>query len=256
MDCAPLYSLEAEQAFVGSMFLDESLIKDCTISCEQLYSSVLRKIFSTMKRLDEKGKPIDIISFIEEHGVNNLKDIGGSSYLTRLAGSVPSTANFHFYEDTVRQYAQKRKTIAVASKIMEEVYNGDFSKTVRDGIQELMAIEDCSGEDELGQIKDSLVEIYDDCEKNFDEITGIASGFQELDKLTAGFQESDLIIVGARPSVGKTAFAHSAGSKSCGKGCQHYFFNGNAKEAAAKKSGQFHWRDRFNENAKSDEIVR
>ena len=39
------------------------------------------------------------------------------------------------------------------------------------------------------------------------DITGIATGFAELDKMTAGFQRNDLIIVGARPSVGKTAFA-------------------------------------------------
>jgi replicative DNA helicase len=39
------------------------------------------------------------------------------------------------------------------------------------------------------------------------DITGIATGFTELDKITAGFQRNDLIIVGARPSVGKTAFA-------------------------------------------------
>jgi replicative DNA helicase len=36
---------------------------------------------------------------------------------------------------------------------------------------------------------------------------GIPSGFSELDRLTGGFQESDLVIIGARPSMGKTAFA-------------------------------------------------
>ena len=39
------------------------------------------------------------------------------------------------------------------------------------------------------------------------EVTGIPTGFAELDRMTAGFQRNDLIIVGARPSVGKTAFA-------------------------------------------------
>ena len=39
------------------------------------------------------------------------------------------------------------------------------------------------------------------------DVTGIATGFAELDKITAGFQRNDLIIVGARPSMGKTAFA-------------------------------------------------
>jgi replicative DNA helicase len=43
--------------------------------------------------------------------------------------------------------------------------------------------------------------------KNKLAVTGIESGFTELDKLTSGFQKSELIILGARPSIGKTAFA-------------------------------------------------
>jgi replicative DNA helicase len=37
--------------------------------------------------------------------------------------------------------------------------------------------------------------------------TGIDSGLEKLDDLTSGFQNSELVIIGARPSVGKTALA-------------------------------------------------
>ena len=38
-------------------------------------------------------------------------------------------------------------------------------------------------------------------------ITGVHSGFTDLDSYTMGWQKGNLIILGARPSVGKTAFA-------------------------------------------------
>jgi len=38
-------------------------------------------------------------------------------------------------------------------------------------------------------------------------LTGISSGFPRLDHLTAGFQPKELTILGARPSIGKTAVA-------------------------------------------------
>src|ERR1700741_4893790 len=38
-------------------------------------------------------------------------------------------------------------------------------------------------------------------------LVGVPTGFSDLDKLTGGLQKSDLIIIGARPSIGKTAFA-------------------------------------------------
>lgn len=44
-------------------------------------------------------------------------------------------------------------------------------------------------------------------QRDLGDIPGCSSGFTKLDRLTGGFQESDLIIIGARPSVGKTAFA-------------------------------------------------
>lgn len=59
-------------------------------------------------------------------------------------------------------------------------------------------------------IKDVLVRTYDNIEvltTRKGDVTGIPTGFAELDRMTAGFQRNDLIIVGARPSVGKTAFA-------------------------------------------------
>ena len=39
--------------------------------------------------------------------------------------------------------------------------------------------------------------------------TGVPTGFARLDTMTSGFQKSELIIIGARPSIGKTALALS-----------------------------------------------
>lgn len=40
-------------------------------------------------------------------------------------------------------------------------------------------------------------------------ITGIETGLKQLDRITGGFQNSKLIVIGAGPSMGKTAFALS-----------------------------------------------
>ena len=38
------------------------------------------------------------------------------------------------------------------------------------------------------------------------KLFGLDTGFSELNRMTGGLQKSDLIILGARPSMGKTAF--------------------------------------------------
>ena len=51
---------------------------------------------------------------------------------------------------------------------------------------------------------------YEDIEKlagNQGGITGVPTGFTDLDRQTTGLQPADLVLLGARPSMGKTAFA-------------------------------------------------
>jgi len=61
----------------------------------------------------------------------------------------------------------------------------------------------------MQQVIPSTISIIDMRYKNNADLTGIPSGIARLDTMTNGFQNSELIIIGARPSIGKTAFALS-----------------------------------------------
>jgi replicative DNA helicase len=201
------YSLEAETAFVGSFFSEPELLKECTIRPEQLYSTRLRQLYRAIRSLEEKGKPIDEIALIEELGPKGMEGLGGVSYVMQVKASLRTTANFEYYQKLVLEYAQKRRVIRIAEKTIENSKDTDITRTLNDAIQGLMAVEQEQIDDDTGEIKHSLIDLYMDCERDLGEIVGIPSGFHYLDRLTGGFQESDLVIIGARPSMGKTAFA-------------------------------------------------
>jgi replicative DNA helicase len=55
----------------------------------------------------------------------------------------------------------------------------------------------------VNQVIEKIEELY----RSKKPYTGIPSGFDDLDSWTAGFQKSELVIIGARPSIGKTALA-------------------------------------------------
>jgi replicative DNA helicase len=59
----------------------------------------------------------------------------------------------------------------------------------------------------LDKVLDMTIEKIDEAYRTKKVITGIPTGFDRLDEMTSGFQESDLVIIGARPSIGKTALA-------------------------------------------------
>jgi replicative DNA helicase len=203
------YNLEAEEAFVGSFFLDAELVKECNVRPEQLYFPHLRLIYTGIRSLVEKGMPVDLVTILTEIGGERIRTTGGMCYISQLAGSVPSITNFHHYENLVKEYDKKRELMAVGQKIIDEATSEDIDKTLKDGIHALMNIAEDQTDDESGEITSSLVELFIECEQDQGELVGVPSGFHDLDRLTGGFQASDLVIIGARPSMGKTAFALS-----------------------------------------------
>ena len=67
-----------------------------------------------------------MVSVARKQDLRHLENIGGGSYLSALAGSVPTTANFHYYKKSVKQYYQKRKTIEIAHRIKQRAEHEDI----------------------------------------------------------------------------------------------------------------------------------
>jgi replicative DNA helicase len=166
-----------------------------------------------MNRLSDQGKPIDVVTVTEElSSKKELEDVGGLSYLTEIANSVPTAANIAHYARIVEEKALLRRLIRVATNIVEDGFTreDEVEALLSEAEKKMMEVSNRKNAGDFRHIKDVLVQTYDNIEllhARKGDITGVPTGFRDLDKITAGFQRNDLIIVAARPSVGKTAFA-------------------------------------------------
>jgi len=215
MDRIPPHNQEAEQSVIGAIFLEpQALITAAEILQEEdFYRVAHQKIFHTMIRLSDQGKPIDVVTVTEELSAKKeLEDVGGLSYLTEIANSVPTAANIAHYARIVEEKALLRRLIRVATDIVEDGFarEDEVEALLSEAEKKMMEVSNRKNAGDFRHIKDVLVETYDNIEllhSRKGDITGIPTGFRDLDHITAGFQRNDLIIVAARPSVGKTAFA-------------------------------------------------
>jgi replicative DNA helicase len=214
-DRLPPQNMEAEQAVLGAIFLEPSAL---TLASEILlpddfYRVAHQKIFNVMLDLSDKGKAIDLVTVTEELASSKLiEDVGGVSYLSELAASVPTAANIEYYARIVEEKALLRRLIRTASGIADDGYmrEDEVEALLAEAEKSIMEVAQRKNAGSFHNIKDVLVRTYDNIEEMHNrkgDITGLETGFTELDRMTAGFQRNDLIIVGARPSVGKTAFA-------------------------------------------------
>jgi len=214
----PPHSVEAEQAVIGGLLLDNRAWEQIAdrISEADFYRNDHRIIFSAIRNLEEKSEPFDAVTlseWMQAHG--QLEDAGGLAYLGRLAKETPTAANIVAYSDIVRERSVLRQLIAVGTDIASNGYKteGRSSRELLEDAEKRVyeiAEQDMRGRGGFQDIKDLLtktVETIDYLFQSDGNITGVPTGFDKFDEATTGLHAGELIIVAGRPSMGKTTFA-------------------------------------------------
>ncbi len=210
----PPQDIDAEVSVLGSLMIDKFAIIKVTdiLTSGDFYHPLHQAIFETIISLFEKGQPIDILTVSSELKKDKkFKDAGGSDYLAQLINSVPTAAHVEHYAKIVKEKSVRRDIINASSHINEEAFEGvDFEELLDDVEKRIFNISQKSRPQRFVLIKEELSGAYERLEqlhRGDGSLRGVPSHFHQLDNMLSGFQKSDLIILGARPSVGKTALA-------------------------------------------------
>ncbi len=211
----PPQNIEAEQSVLGAILMDkDAVIKVADIlKPEDFYREDHAKIYSSILKLFEKRKPIDLVTLTNElENEKQLKEVGGASYITTLVNSVPTAAHIVTYANMVHQKATLRRLISAASNIAELGFNEqtDLDTILDKAESTLFNVSQNYVKSYFTPIRDILEASFDRIDKLHKEkgtIRGVPTGFRDLDNLLAGLQPSDLIVLAARPSIGKSSLA-------------------------------------------------
>ncbi|MBF8971010.1 replicative DNA helicase [Streptococcus sp. NLN76] len=205
----------AEQSVLGAIFLDESKLVYVReyIEPADFFKYANRLIFQAMIDLNDQGDVIDATTMraiLEAQG--DLENIGGFSYLVEVVNAVPTSSNAEYYAKIVADMAMRRRFIARLTESINQAYEGSAGTDELIAVAEknLIDLNENSNKSGFRNIKDILNVNFESLEarsQQTSDVTGVPTGFIELDKMTTGFHEDQLIILGARPGVGKTAFA-------------------------------------------------
>ena len=214
----PPHSLEAEQAVLGGLMVDDDAWERVAdrVREEDFYRHDHRLIFRGMATLAEAQRPLDVVTLSEWlKNADLLEDAGGIPYLGALAADTPSAANISAYADIVRERAVMRQLIQAGTSVVGSAFQPD-GRDSRELLEEaeraIFEIAESSGRFRKGfvGVRDVLPAVVDRIDRLFHQdgtVTGLATGFSDFDEMTSGLQEGELVIVAARPSMGKTTFA-------------------------------------------------
>lgn len=211
----PPQNLQAEESILGAMLLSRDAIVDAieAVHAEDFYKPAHQHIFDAITTLYSAGEPADVVTVADELARAGLiEGIGGGNALLALQTNTPAVTNAAKYSAIVHEHAQLRRLIRVAGDIAELGYSGpdDVVKAIDSAEAMVYNLAQGRNTDTLVEIRSLLDANLDRLEQLYelgDTITGTPSGYLDLDEILSGLQPSALIVVGARPAVGKTAFA-------------------------------------------------
>lgn len=204
-------SVEAEQSVLGSLLIDNGALDRVPgLKPDHFSRQDHRTIFVAITKLISLGESADVITTHE--ALQYPQKVGGLPYLNDLYRNTPSAANIQHYATILEDKALRRSLIAETGKIAETAAHS--SKTpasqLLDQAQAVISrLSETRIEKEPVKASEAMIshiEIMNDRSER--KISAIPTGFEDIDDLlNGGMNRGNLVIIGARPSMGKTALS-------------------------------------------------
>ena len=214
MGNVPPQAIDIEEAVLGAMMVNTDSVDQVMdlLKPDSFYDIKNRSIFEAICELFTERSPIDMLTVVEKmKQKSTLAEVGGPAKLAALTQKVGTGANVEYYVRILQQKAIQRNLIDASYGILKDAF--DPSVTVDDLVT---SAQDSVYNAISGNLKNPYKHVSELINFSMDRIersqhstgiTGVHSGFHKIDQFTMGWQPGNLIILGARPSVGKTAFA-------------------------------------------------
>lgn len=215
----PPHSVEAESSVLGALMLDNTAWDRCgdLLAEADFYRQEHREIFSVIGAMVNAGKTADIITVFERlEAAGKAEQVGGLQYLHSLAQYVPSASNLRRYAEIVRERALSRRLVAMGDEIAALGFreHEPIAERIDRASAQLVSLVTTSADAEWLDMNTTAVRMLDSlndrAEGRRDDV--LPTGMSDLDEmLGGGLRAGQLIIIGARPSMGKSALGVTMG---------------------------------------------
>lgn len=211
----PPHASDIEEAVLGAMLLDTDCISDAVevLQPRSFYDPKFRIMYETIVSMYNAKAAIDLITFTEKlRSLGKLDEVGGAYSVASLTEKVGAASHVDYYIKILQQKTIQRDLIEAAYGILRDAFDESANvdlliENSQSNIYNAIQGNIKSEYKHVGEVVNRSLERIQQIQNSDSSLTGIASGFPSLDAITNGWQECNLIILGARPSVGKTAFS-------------------------------------------------
>lgn len=201
--------MENEQAVIGALLIDASLINEVDLIPADFSVETYRIIYQSIIDMTAASETIDVLT-ISNHLEMTSPSESGRDWLVicgRSAKECYAPSNVKAYAGIVKHASRVRSAKTIAAELLNTIETAeDSAETIDGAVQKLMelSVTRKSYEKSISQAIKGAIELIETANDAAGPV-GIPCGLTDLDEILSGFHNSDLYIVAARPAMGKTA---------------------------------------------------
>lgn len=229
----PPQNLQAEQALLGALLANNKAYDRVAefLLPEHFADPIHGRIFAAIRRRIDAGQVADAVTLRTEfENAGIMEEVGGVGYLAQLLGAMVGIINAGEYGREIRDAWARRQLIDACEVAVNCAFGEDAEVALPQTVEQLESQLMRIGEGTQGRKPLSAAEAaqaaYDQmlaARKRGGGLTGLTWGYAGLDRMTGGMRDGDLIVIGARPSMGKTALALGIAARAAAAGAPTLF---------------------------------
>lgn len=198
---------------LGLCLVDSSLIPYITtkIQIEDIPKGIYRIIYTAISELYNLGVDVDVVTVSNRLlNTNKLKEIGGRAVINNLALDAPQSRFVRKIVEEVVKQNTFRQVTSIVENFQKDIKETDnVNTTCLDYCSKISSVITGNIEDDnVTTISSGADDVINDLyESRENGCIGLDSGFSKLNYYLGGLQKGKVYIIGARPSMGKSALA-------------------------------------------------
>jgi replicative DNA helicase len=159
------YSIEAEQAILGTIIIDPQKYDEVShLSAEEFYLEQHKQIFAAMTKMFLGSKDIDLVTLIDTMTqMGTYSEGDAAKYIKLLADIAAKASNITEYAKIVRDKAMLRSLIDASNDISDRAYSelGNVTDVLQMAEQRIYEISDQTFTKNFDHVRDAILKNYD-----------------------------------------------------------------------------------------------
>jgi replicative DNA helicase len=190
--------------------VDEVRAVTCPEHCRRADT---RYLFEAILAVYDRGETrLDVAAVVEQLSfAGKLEDVGGTRGVGDILMLEATGGRALYHAERVRDGFMRRSFGSLGGEMMQESLSptGPATESLAKFEGDLLNLSMLGAAGRVRPIGDVVDEVFAGIDRRAEgaEVSGVPTGWGDIDQLLAGMHDGELILIGARPAVGKTAFA-------------------------------------------------